>query len=107
MGPHLSILEERDLIILNKTMLIVNSDASVLRSFNSILVKTGYKVETAQGEEEALEKVLKHSFDIIILDSWLPDTDVNDFLTKLSIVSKAVKIILTFRPLISNLRDRF
>ncbi len=75
--------------------MIVNSDASVLRSFSSIFIKMGYKVETAQGGEEALEKVLKHSFDVIVLDSWLPDTDITDFLTKLSIVSKAVKIMVT------------
>jgi DNA-binding response OmpR family regulator len=75
--------------------MIVNSDASVLRSFSLILIKTGYKVETAQDGEEALEKVLKCAFDVIIIDSWLPDTDIIDFLTKLSIISKAVKIMVT------------
>ena len=80
---------------LDKTVLIVNNDASVLRSFSSIFIKMGYKVQTAQDGEEALEKALKHSFDVIVLDSWLPDTDITDFLIKLSIASKAVKIMVT------------
>jgi DNA-binding response OmpR family regulator len=84
---------------LNNTVLIVNSDASVLRSFSSIFIKAGYKVETTQDAEEALEKVLKHPFDVIIIDSWLPGTDITDFLMKLSIASKAVKVLVTdFSP---------
>lgn len=80
-------------------MLIVNSDASVLRSFSSIFNKVGYRVETAQDGEKALETVLKRPFDVIIIDSWLPGTDIADFLTKLSIISKAVKVIVTdFSP---------
>ena len=87
------------MIELNKTVLIVNSDASVLRSFSSIFNKVGYRVETAQDGEKALETVLKRPFDVIIIDSWLPGTDIADFLTKLSIISKAVKVIVTdFSP---------
>ena len=87
------------MIELNKTVLIVNSDASVLRSFSSIFNKAGYRVETAQDGEKALETVLKHPFDVIIIDSWLPGTDITDFLTKLSIISKAVKVVVTdFSP---------
>jgi DNA-binding response OmpR family regulator len=87
--------EENRLANLNKTVLIVNNDASVLRSFSSILIKSGYKVEAARDGEEALHKALKHSFDVVVLDSWLPDTDINDFLIKFSIVSKAVKIMVS------------
>ena len=83
------------MVNLKKSVLIINNDASVLRSFSSILINSGYKVETAQDGEEALEKVLQHAFDVIIIDSWLPDTDINYFLIKLSIVSKAVKIMVT------------
>jgi CheY-like chemotaxis protein len=45
-----------------KTILVVDDDKSILRTFTRILQKSGYEIETAETGKEAIEKLeLKHS----------------------------------------------
>lgn len=40
-----------------KTILVVDDDKSILRTFTRILQKSGYEIETAETGREAIEKL--------------------------------------------------
>lgn len=83
----------------NKIVLIIDDDKSVLRTFSRILAKNGYEVETAETGKEALEKVRKRSYDVLLIDFRLPDMDGTDLLEKIrDHVSNAVKLMITGLP---------
>lgn len=60
-------------------VLIVNDDASILLALSSMLDDPSenpkYEVFTVQSGEEALRKVLKHNFAVILLDVSMPTMD--------------------------------
>lgn len=52
---------------------MVDDDESLVDTFQSVLQKEGFSVETAKSGREALEKVERTRFHLIILDIILPD----------------------------------
>ena len=83
----------------DKIVLIIDDDKSVLRTFSRILEKNGYVVETAETGKEALEKVRKSSYDVLLIDFRLPHTEGTDLLEKIrDNVSNAVKLMITGLP---------
>lgn len=57
------------------TVLIVVEDRSILKMFTRLLQKNGYAVESAETGRQAIEKVKKASFRVILVDFELPDMD--------------------------------
>lgn len=57
------------------TVLIVVADKSILKMFTRLLQKNGYAVESAETGRQAIEKVKKASFGVILVDFELPDMD--------------------------------
>jgi DNA-binding NtrC family response regulator len=53
-------------------ILVVDDDLSALSSFKDVLVRKGYRVETAQDGEEAIALSSSRDFDIVFLDLRLP-----------------------------------
>ena len=92
-------------------VLIVNDDASTLLALSSMLDDPSenpkYEVFTVQSGEEALRKVLKHNFAVILLDVSMPTMD--GFETAEAIHSHprsaTVPIILLPRITATNLTD--
>jgi two-component system response regulator HydG len=83
----------------NKIVLIIDDDKSVLRTFSRILAKNGYEVEMAETGKEALEKVRKRSYSVLLIDFRLPDMEGTDLLEKIrDNVSNAVKLMITGLP---------
>ena len=78
------------------TVLVVNEDRSVVRSFERVLERNGYEVDTARTGKEAMEKIKNRSYDVMLIDSRLPDMDGADLLimTKYSLPD-AVKMVIT------------
>jgi DNA-binding response OmpR family regulator len=82
-----------------KTILVVDDDKSILRTFTRILQKSGYEIETAETGKEAIEKAGNRQFDLALVDIRLPDIDGTDLLAKLKKqLQHTVKIMITGFP---------
>jgi len=79
-----------------KTVLVVDDDRSILRTFSRILQRAGYQTETAENGKEALEKIQARNYDIALVDIILGDSNGLDLLPKIEHYSpKTVKIMIT------------
>ena len=54
------------------TILIIDDDEQLRKSFNKLLVEEGYTVETAPSGETGLDIVHNKALDLVILDMRLP-----------------------------------
>ena len=55
-----------------KTILVVDDDKSILRTFTRILQKSGYEIDTAETGKEAMEKTENRHYDLALVDIRLP-----------------------------------
>ncbi len=54
-------------------ILAVDDEPAILEMLSRLLTKRGYRVETANSGEEAVERIaLGHDFDVILLDIFMP-----------------------------------
>lgn len=82
-----------------KTILVVDDDKSILRTFTRILQKSGYEIDTAETGKEAIEKTDSRHYDLALVDIRLPDMDGTDLLAKLKKpLQNTVKIMITGFP---------
>src|SRR5512137_831870 len=82
-----------------KTILVVDDDKSILRTFTRILQKSGYEIDTAETGKEAMEKTESRQYDLALVDIRLPDMDGTDLLAKLKKpMQHTVKIMITGFP---------
>jgi len=79
-----------------KSVLVVDDDRAILRTFSRILQKAGFSTETADNGKEALEKIQTRTYDIALIDMVLGDSNGLDLLPKIEECSpKTVKIMIT------------
>src|SRR3984957_3386673 len=64
-------------------VLIVDDEAEIRESLESILSEEGYLVTIAATAKEALELLRDAAYDVVLLDIWLPDRDGIDTLTEI------------------------
>jgi len=57
------------------SILLVDDEAGIRQSLSAVLREEGFKVETADSGEACLSLLESHSFELIILDVWLPGID--------------------------------
>jgi DNA-binding NtrC family response regulator len=82
-----------------KKILVVDDDKFILSSFQRILTKRGFEVETAESGKQALEKLKHGSFDLALIDVCLPDMNGTDLLKNAKEeLKKTVKIMVTGQP---------
>jgi len=82
-----------------KTILVVDDDKSILRTFTRILQKSGYGIDVAETGKEAMEKAENRNYDLALVDIRLPDMDGTDLLAKLkNQLQHTVKIMITGFP---------
>jgi DNA-binding response OmpR family regulator len=82
-----------------KSILVIDDDKSILRTFTRILQRGGYEVESAETGKEAIEKAGKYVYDVALIDIRLPDMNGTDLLTLMkSSLSGAVRIMITGLP---------
>jgi len=82
-----------------KTILVVDDDKSILRTFTRILQKSGYEIETAETGKEAIEKAENRQYDLALVDIRLPDMDGTELLAKLKKqLQRTIKIMITGFP---------
>jgi len=56
-------------------ILCVDDDASILKTFEILLVPNGYEVFKAQNGQEALEKLKEERIDLVLMDVKMPNLD--------------------------------
>ena len=79
-----------------KSVLVVDDDRAILRTFSRILQRAGFSTETAENGKEALEKIQSRTFDVALIDVVLGDSNGLDLLPKIEESSpKTVKIMIT------------
>src|SRR5271169_519518 len=64
-------------------VLIVDDEAEIRESLESILREEGYLVTTTATATEALELLRDAAYDVVLLDIWLPDRDGLEALTEI------------------------
>ena len=79
-----------------KSVLVIDDDRAILRTFSRILQKAGYSTETADSGKEALEKIQTQTYAIALIDMILGDSNGLDLLSKIEKRSpKTMKIMIT------------
>ncbi len=69
---------------MSKKILIIDDDYLVLKTIDKYLKSYGYSIETAQSGVQAIEKIKKEIFDLIISDIRMPGMDGVETLKKIS-----------------------
>lgn len=83
----------------NVSILVIDDDKSILRTFTRILSKAGYAVDVAETGKEGIEKAEKKKYDLALVDVRLPDIDGINLLNMLQdSIRDAVKIVITGFP---------
>jgi DNA-binding NtrC family response regulator len=78
------------------TILIVDDDLSILRTFTKIFQRKGYNVTVAEVGSKAIEKLSEGSFDIALIDFCLPDMEGTQLFSVINqTCPKTLKIMLT------------
>jgi two-component system nitrogen regulation response regulator NtrX len=57
------------------SVLIVDDEPGVRTALSGVLEDEGYEVESVDSGEAALERLLRQSYDVVVLDVWLPGMD--------------------------------
>ncbi len=77
-------------------ILIVDDDPIVLKSTKKLLESSGYHVTIAKGGEEALEKLNKKQFDLVITELLMDNIDGMEVLNRFEQINPdGMRIILT------------
>jgi two-component system nitrogen regulation response regulator NtrX len=63
--------------MIDKRILIIDDEKDIRDSISGILDDEGYNSDTAKNSQEALIKINDNTFDIIILDVWLNDSELD------------------------------
>ncbi len=83
----------------SRTILVVDDDKSILRTFTRILQKNGYKIDTAETGKEAMEKAGNKHYELALVDIRLPDMDGTELLAKIKMqLQDTIKIMITGFP---------
>ncbi len=92
--------------MVTKSILIVDDDQGILKSFKDILEPEGYNVDTVTTGVEAVEKCRAHPYNLAIIDIKLRDVEGTDLLARVhEILPRARKIMITGYPSLDNAID--
>ena len=72
--PDKQIVLEREFIMSNKKVLVVDDSATERHVLSEMLAKNGYEVFTAESGNEALDKADQFRPDVILMDIVMPGT---------------------------------
>lgn len=85
------------------SILIVEDDANIRETLNTILQQKGYNTDTAKNGKEAIQKSKAKFFNLALLDIKLPDIEGTKLLTMIhENTPKMVKIMVTGYPSLEN-----
>ena len=76
------------------SVLIIDDEAEIRESLQTLLELEGYEVEAAATGEEGLARLGEHPFDLVLLDLALPDRNGIDLLPAIRVLDFQVAIIM-------------
>ncbi len=79
----------------SRTALVTSADGSFRQRLSSILTDLRWQVREAQGGAEAWGEAMDMLPHAIIVDSWLPDLDIGEFLREFHAAFPAVDVVTT------------
>jgi len=77
-----------------QSILIVDDDPNVVKTFKMILAGAGYSVESANNALEAIRKTSRLHFDLVIIDMNLPDTLGDELAERLSNLNEKIRVMM-------------
>jgi DNA-binding NtrC family response regulator len=76
------------------SVLIIDDEAAIRESLETLLELEGYGVESAATGEEGLTRIGERSFDLVLLDLALPDRNGMDLLAEIHLQDPGLSIIM-------------
>lgn len=90
-----------------RSILIIDDDASIVRTLTLVLRKAGFDLYTAQTGKEASQKLLTERFDVALIDVGLGETLGTDLLPLMSKVAPGMlRIVFTGTPMSESTLDK-
>jgi len=78
-----------------KRILLVDDDDTITTSFQLVLQREGYQVDTASTGRQALEKIGEAKYHLVILDVKLPDILGTEVAGKIRSQDKEIRLVIT------------
>lgn len=78
-----------------KRILLVDDDDTITTSFQLVLQREGYQVDTASTGRQALEKIGEAKYHLAILDVKLPDILGTEVAGKIRSQDKEIRLVIT------------
>ena len=75
-------------------VLIIDDEAAIRESLETLLTLEGYAVDTAETAEEGLARIAERNFDLVLLDLALPDRSGIDLLPELCAQAPRLSVIM-------------
>ena len=79
---------------MNKNILIVDDEKIIRTVLERILNKSGFNTQIANNGKDALLKIKKDPYDLILLDILMPEMNGIQFLTELKKINNTSKILI-------------
>jgi len=75
-------------------ILIVDDESGICESLSGIFEDEGYQASSSASAEDCLERLSKSTFDVILLDVWLPGMDGLEALQKIRALDNPPEVIM-------------
>ena len=75
-------------------VLIVDDEAAIRESLKGVLEDEGYKTAVVENGEACLEELRRKSYDVVLLDIWLPGMDGLEVLPKVRETENAPEVLI-------------
>ncbi len=75
-------------------VLVVDDERDICRMISNILKEEGYKVDKAYDGEQAIKRVKKKDYNLMLLDYKLPDIDGINVLKEIRRIKPSLKVIM-------------
>jgi len=79
---------------MQKTILVVDDEASICQSLKGILTDEGYEVAIAQSGEDAIKMIDEDLPDLVLLDIWLPGIDGIKTLERIKTAHPDLRVVM-------------
>jgi DNA-binding NtrC family response regulator len=76
------------------SVLIIDDEADIRESLETLLTMEGYAVDTAETAEEGLARIAERNFDLVLLDLALPDRSGMELLPELCALGPQLSVIM-------------